>query len=238
MSNSKLFLKIILDFCTVMGSAGGIILLYSLLAKTVFRRWHLKNKIKKLTPSTTISYFIELLGSPAFINTNGDSKQYIFVDKLFYIDALTDTDNKVLAFSVTTRKSNFNPTLKLGPYSLDGKKIVIKLGKSKFSELYSLPGGGKINSSVGAHNFYYVEEYYFGNPGNYQSYAFSINQAGFTDAPLGKLIEISKEQSWDQEFRKNAVINTYTITEPLKNLADIGITMFPGVDYFQVRIMN
>jgi len=229
---------LLLNFCTILGSLGGLIILHSWLVKNIFRKRYLKRNISRLTAAVTITYFIEILGSPTFINTMADSKQYIFVDKLFYVGVFVDENEKVTAFSVTTRSESFNPILKLGPYSLDSSELKITLGKSKFTDIDYLGHEGKVFSSLGARRAWYVETYYFGNPGNYQTYSFSQNQAGFlNDTKFEAVHNLGAETSSDprlQKFRKNNVVNTYTITEPLLVIDSIDASP----DYDQVRILN
>ena len=82
---------------------------------------------------------------------------------------------------------------------------------------------------TGAHNFYYSEEYYFGNPGYYQSWIFALSGSGFLGlnyensenfvVPPGRRnienVDIKEEDI--KIFRSKAIINTYTITSPLLN---------------------
>lgn len=41
---------------------------------------------------------------------------------------------------------------------------------------------------VGAHSWHYFETYYFGNPGNYQTFVYSINDAGVGSGASFELI--------------------------------------------------
>lgn len=183
-------------------------------------------RLDRLSADTNINYFIDMIGNPVFINNVSDEnkkyKEYIFVDKLFYVQAITDIDDKVLVYSITTRDKNFNPKLKLWD-------VTIELGKTKFSELDSLGYDPvRVVSFLAAHDFHYGEEYYFGNPANYQSYVFSLNESGywgiayngeedFVAPPHDPWIDgiIDKENEEIKNFRENSVINTYTITSPL-----------------------
>ena len=93
---------------------------------------------------------------------------------------------------------------------------------------------------VGAHNMHYYEAYWLGNPGNYQWYVFSINDAGAYawDAPLIGTI-MGDDAPWDfdwgfdpdtdppfervrgwREFRRRARMNTYTVIGPTLVLED------------------
>jgi hypothetical protein len=86
--------------------------------------------------------------------------------------------------------------------------------------------------------FPYFEESYFGNPANYQTFIFAINDAGYIHHPL---ISGREEPSIDdpnvKEFRREAVINTYTITAPNASGEDLKGFWF-GPNYNQVRIVD
>jgi hypothetical protein len=197
-----------------------------------------------------INYFREILGSPVFVNAQEDKREYVFVNKYFYVQAIAGSADSVLAFSVTTRSNRFNPGLKLGPYSLSGEVLRIRLGKTKFAELDSFAKPTSIASSMGARRFHYYEEYYFGNMGNYQTYIFGVNDSGCPpwygferwDTVLQRRPKISN--GWNNilepevvAFRREAVINAYTVVTPLLSLKALGGFWF-GPDFDQVRILD
>ena len=203
------------------------------------------DKVNLLSAGVNLIYFTDILGNPTFINNKeGDISENVFINNDFYVQAYVDNNKSVLAYSITTRREGFNPEIKLGPYSSNKEAKTIMLGKTKFFEIGNPE---KITSYIGAHDFYYSEEYYFGNPGNYQSYIFSLNEAGylgieyendknFYAPPYTNNNTITNEEiRW---FRNNAIINTYTITAPfigLNNTLD-GLEFGPG--YNQVRILK
>lgn len=97
--------------------------------------------------------------------------------------------------------------------------------------------------------FFYGERYYFGNPGNYETYFFSTNESGYmNDYDWATLIEAKTESIDDpmiQSFRENAIINTYAIAAPIAYQRDIGFIgfgssseFFIGPDYNQVRLIS
>jgi hypothetical protein len=96
----------------------------------------------------------------------------------------------------------------------------------------------EIGCSVGARRFEYHEEFYFGNPGKYQEFAFSVNDAGFRHHPfISGLAPLSLDDPAVELFRREAVINTYTITAPLVSANDLkGISR--GPDYDRVRVLD
>lgn len=116
--------------------------------------------IRTVAPGTNIGFLESKFGNPIFINRANNIKEteYIFINKYFYLQAITDENETVLAFSVTTRVKDFNPTLVLGPYHEDMKTLRIVLGQSQYSELNSpiTSWGGPevIFPAIGFHDFF------------------------------------------------------------------------------------
>ncbi len=229
----------------------GINLLYDYYNRSLGYKSQLLDKITLLSADVHIDYFKDLIGASVFIDeVEGDMIEYIFVHDFFYVQAFTNSKNKVIAYSVTTRSKDFNPELTLGPYSVDNNAVTVKLGITKFSELNKLDTKpGDIFTYLGAHTFYYSEEYYFGNPGNYQTFYFTLNQSGymgieyesdkFFEYPpyLGDK-EVSINDPEIKQFRENAIINTYTVssTSELFHRDFIG-SLECGPHYHTVRVL-
>jgi hypothetical protein len=285
----------VLVFLLVLFLASSLVTLYS--GWQIAYDWYVQSfkyqdklldDISKLSTNTNIGYFKDILGEPVFVNNyenflcyscefKDNYKEYIFVNSLFYVQAITDLNNKVLIFSVTTRSDDFNPKLSLGPFSINIKDpFVIELGKTKFYEIENKMNSRplKIYSFIGANTFGYSESYYFGNPGFYQTYIFGENDASYFNKPLFSsgesllfpnsefslpstilddgenfyLLNIesafaSKEVDREtQLFRKNAIINTYSITEPLLQFDEEDMYLlknfFPGPKKTQIRVLE
>lgn len=218
----------------------------NLYINTIGEKAYLLRKIEKLVPETNILFFKQNFGDPTFININEKNKEYVFVNKYFYLDATTDLNDKVLYYAVTTRDKNFNPEFKTGVFSLNGDQIIVKLGITKFSEIKSYPD--MVDGCVGAHDWFYYETHYLGNPSNYQTYAFGVNMAGYGSESVADDIYHMDECNWDDKnpgpyvkenvdyFRERNVVNTYLITGPHEKIVTdyLGI----GVNYYQVRILK
>jgi hypothetical protein len=115
----------------------------------------------------------------------------VYIDRDFYVHTLADADETVQAFSVTSRNKRFKP--EFCPPGGSGYERrwplrrwdrfrwgyranqAIKLGKTRFIELGH---PDRAASWVGAHNAHYFEAHYLGNPGHYQTFVYSINDAG------------------------------------------------------------
>jgi len=139
-----------------------------------------------LAAEAQIDYFNYSLGQPVFKNVKDGMNEYIYVNKYFYVQALCDSNDKVVLYSVTTRDKDFNPTFtrENGSYDSKTKKVIendqkITLGKTTFAEASRIYGDSSgISLYVGARRYGYSESHYLGNPGNYQDFIFSLNDAG------------------------------------------------------------
>jgi hypothetical protein len=184
----------------------------------------------------------------------------IYADRDFYVQALTDKDDTVQAFAVTTRARRFRPKIVSPGFSShepgwlrralrrQGRLTPIfslRLGKSRFSELGQ---PDRVAGYLGAHTFGYWEAHWLGNPGNYQTYVFAVNDAGaegFHSATT--LFPLDDAAAWDIQwpdgvrdfedlpnlhaFRRSAVMNTYAVLGPSMSLDDYPITYGPHVHH-------
>ena len=179
-------------------------------------------------------------------------KEYIFATQYYYVQVLADVSNKVLVYGVTTRDANFNPSFTMAPDLMyadsdnpnDSSKYksgatVIILGKTKFGDVKDAPQN--IFAYLGAHDFYYHEEYYYGNPANYQSYFLAANHSGYlnTDDNDLSFFNNSKIDPSDPtviKFRSNSVVNTFYVTAPMEGIDNTMLREYlVGPDYNQVR---
>lgn len=197
-----------------------------------------------LFPSNSSGGTVQITGDNNIIGNNNiqeikekkvEFTEYVFVNNYCYITAIVDSKSKVIAYSVTTRKADFNPEIK--PY--DG--LSIKLGKNRFSEIPEKYD--KNEGNVGARTFYYKELYYFGNQGNYAYYIFAINDAGYlkinsvNDLSFLNPEFIEREQEKLSGFRENAYINTFVVTSPFTALDRVEkITAGPFTD--QIKLID
>ncbi|KKR07323.1 MAG: hypothetical protein A3B13_02075 [Candidatus Liptonbacteria bacterium RIFCSPLOWO2_01_FULL_45_15] len=217
----------------------GIKIIHEYYTNTLGYKTKLIKNIELLYAGVNIDYFKQNFGAPLFVNHNLKINriEYIFINKYFYLQAITDEVDTVLAYSITTRESDFNPSIELGPYTNENKIVNIKLGITHFSDLKDLGNPGNIFSFVGAHDFFYGEEYYFGNPGKYQSFYFATNESGYFDTKdeFGLPVEekdIQIDNPRVQKFRGSQIINTYMITAPLTDAKDLFLNGFSNVNFF------
>jgi hypothetical protein len=213
----------------------------------------LTDDLYKLAPDTNIAYFEKILGNPVFINEKSDNKkldepiqkEFIFINKYYLIQAITGKNDKVLAYSITAESQDDPPVFIFWQGTTD---IKINLGMSSFSMLSGEPVRARLN--CGARRGSYNEEYYFGNPGYYLTYIFSINDIADTipslcdeeflhgdvgvDYSNDNEIDITNEKI--QKFRKESAINTITITSPFTIGKDL--LFEPGPNKDQIRLLD
>jgi hypothetical protein len=167
-------------------------------------------------------------------------RQFIWIDRDFYAAALVDDDETVVLFSVTSRDSRFHPEFTSGPPG-NIPRLAVKLGKTRFSDLSADPE--RVISWLGARQFVYGEVFDLANPGLYQHFACSINDAGsalpsspphpfdLEAGPWG--IDVRGLTGGDEAserarvFRKSAVINTWTVIGPSPLFADYAPESIP-----------
>jgi len=138
-----------------------------------------------------------------------------FIDRDYYVQTVSDEDETVLAFSVTTRSVRFKPRFhglrRLGwverwrwrrRFGSRYRPLVdITLGKTRFADLDS-PDPANFAPphfivSMGAHNHAYSEFRYFGNPANYQTYIWTASDAA-RQGRFGNGMAVWKEIGGDE----------------------------------------
>jgi len=195
-------------FAAILGAIAVAGLLRGLWRKTLGRRRDRYARLRRLGTNAQLAYFTSVLGEPPAMRRTfeseisrfdeygrwvPDSKTFIevvYIDRDFYVQALTDVDETVHAYSVTTRSKHFRPSFRPpGGFAVERHLVLrrlglhyryernrgIKLGKTRFAELMT---PNQAASWVGAHNAHYFEAVYLGNPGLYQTFVYSINDAG------------------------------------------------------------
>jgi hypothetical protein len=132
-----------------------------------------------------------------------------FIDRDYYVQAISDDDETVLAFSVTTRSARFRPVYQIHrpPGLLERWRwrrrfgepyrplVKLRLGKTTFAGIDPHPEaimGPLLRVSVGAHNHAYSEMTYKGNPGSYQSFVWTASDAA-RQGRFGDGLAVAKE---------------------------------------------
>lgn len=222
--------------------------------------------LQKLSPEVQVDYFINLLGKPVYVNLLTEKqyvylekrykdvpvKEYVFVDEAYYIQAVTDNNEKVISYAITSRNNNFNPTFKKGGL------FEVSLNKTTFSDFAPESTNRACYRFLGAHtpqNYY--EEVFFGNPGHYLTYLIGVSNIAWSnksipdyDEPLPEKFNPEKNfPGWNgkvdcnkisDDYRKSASPNTFIVwsTEVLKDEKGSPQMAFFGPKYTQVRTLN
>lgn len=263
LDTGKKYLGIFITVCAAITTIYGASLIVSPIYDAFRYKTSLYEQIDALATETNVNYFKSILGEPIYENQGRSQgiKEYIFVNRYFYVQAITTAEDKVLAYSVTTRDSHFNPKVPL--YDL-------QLGKSTFEDLGIHTASSSpdlVISYLGAHDLFYTEGYWGGNPHGYQTFFFSMTMSGYTnydnyttvpdyESPnlLGGFKSLFGNIESTTSFpkvvldywqRNTNTINTYTILGPFVSFADIasirdGSPYFYifGPDYNQIRLLN
>lgn len=209
--------------------------------------------LNKLSVQVQINYFTNLLGSPYYINSveNHEAKEHVYVDEDYYVQAITNLNDKVYSYAITSRKKDFNPTFDMS------NLFKVSLNKTPFTEWRVDPYREYPLSCyffLGAHDpIYYFEYEYFGNPGLYHSYLVGVNNsAKFDGLPNSSEGEMRPWGTADcekvnQDDRRNMTPNTIIVRNTLME-AELGIDnevlgkKGPGVWYgpnnIQLRTFN
>ena len=213
-------------------------------------------KLESLSANVHISNFVNALGNPAIVNSieKESLKDYVFVNKYYYVDVLTNEDGKVLSFAVTARDKQFKPAFELPPISENGKPLKITLNVSTLGDISPLIEEGYGGSThptcttmFGVRRFWYFEGLYDGNPDNYQSVYYGINDAGYLDMDLisdlaNKIGSMSSDcRAVPNEFRNGVRVNTFMITAPFEFMAlesSKAAQIKFGVDSDEVRVIK
>lgn len=275
-----LFFTIVAGIAAALAILGGV---YRLARRTVGRRWDHYARLRRLGPNTQLSFFTSVLGAPPAVRQkiNGKVTQFvedgddfreevqprdywecIWVDADWYVQAVANDDETVLAFSVTTRKPRFNPRFQSPAGYFERRSPVVRgwsvgkftrefdlrLGHTTFAQAIEYPGD--VKSYVGAHNWGYSETHWGANPGLYQHFVLSVNDAGAKAA--GEEVQLlypggpGDEFEWNGDppyeevphlvaFRKAATINTFSIIGPDLQPQDYPVAFGPRQD--QVRVI-
>jgi hypothetical protein len=218
----------------IVAAAAVIGFVYSTYRRTFGRKWDHYHRLARLGTNAQVSFFSSVLGQPPAMrrrrtlqlggSTGSQIKpfDYLWADRDYFVAALADGDESILAFAVTTRSKSFRPRFR----SARGKVhpiLEVHLARTRFCDLESRPVA--IQSTLGARRVGYREIYYLGNPGAYLYYGCGINDAGAyewtgIDPKLGNLNHTpggAPDPILDEElqaFRERSRINTCLLSWP------------------------
>jgi len=215
--------------------------------QTLGRRRDHYRRLNGLTLLAQLSHFEYKLGTPPTMRKvepysgqwNDGYTECLFTDRDYTVQTVSDRNDSVILYSITTRSSRFAPKLRppanLGPpppaHLLRRNRrpplLQVRLGRTRLSELRS-PGTWHGNASGSGREFHYSETQNHGVRGYYNHYVFTASSRSY-NAPFGYgeinrlLTAYGHTWSWPggadwdtlelvHEFRKNTVITTYSVT--------------------------
>jgi hypothetical protein len=152
----------------------------SVLGRTVLSRHDTRRKLNQMACGVAAEYVTGLFGPAAFRRAlpevpghPADITELIYRTRHAWLQVLLrNTDAAVASFSVTVT----DPRFRYRTRHLTNEQIDLRLGSARFSDLRHDPDGWV--SRTGARRFAYAESHWFGNPGNYQPFVLSYNDAG------------------------------------------------------------
>jgi hypothetical protein len=151
--------------------------------KRVTRRRRLAETLRGLSCEVQVRVFEEALGAPpTFRSEHRTGGESLFVLDDVYVQVLTDLNQAVTHFAITTR-SDFKPTLQAA-----GREVVLR--RTTFAEATDGERVSAVAASISNHRWSYAEVFDPGNPGYYQTWVLALNSAApGADAPVEAVLE-------------------------------------------------
>lgn len=146
-------------------------------------QWY--DRLAKLRADVSLKYFEQELGlAAAFRRHVGDDDyvEHIYPHRWFFVQALTDGQDRVTFYSVTSREGDFRPPV--WPTTTSSSNVPAiphaDLGSFSFADAFPDhdPGGIAAFFSGATAPSFYDESYYVGNPGQYLTFLVAMNDAG------------------------------------------------------------
>ena len=282
-SHAAVVASFVLDVAIVLAGLAGLIVVGGFVSRafneTLGRKRSKYRRLRSLAADAQLEFFTSTLGHSPVLRNEFDAPvtkytedgaaapqkatfvQHFYVDRDYTVQTISNTGDRVLAYSVTTRQEGFNPTFRPVGWPSSWTKLrrlrghdeaseplfSVALGHTRFDGLTEWPHPDRIVAWLGARAGAYSEEYYFGNPGYYQTYVFTASSAG--QGPIGPLhdlwadVEFTGDFRWpgsdardfeDLErvhtFRNQTAVTTYTVIGSGLLAADYPTTYGPHGD--------
>ncbi|MFP5319540.1 MAG: ETEC_3214 domain-containing protein [Acidimicrobiia bacterium] len=145
--------------------------------RTFGRYRHAIQKVVKLAANYQVDFFSSILGPPAMKTTARripPLTEWIWVDPLFFVQAVTDNEGTIVRWAVTSRDKRFRPT-----FVVPGTPP-ITLNETPFSGVDD-NAVHEVEGWLAAHQGFYGERLYFGYPGSYQTFFLAISPTGYSE---------------------------------------------------------
>ncbi len=203
----------------------------ALFLRTVGRRRDRYRRLSRLGTGAQLPFFTSVLGEPPAVQHSVVREDYmvpldrddpgwdpedhqlkaqprkflvsVFIDRDYFVQTISDDDQTVMAYSVTTRSRRFRPSLRPIPAfgwrerlrlrrdgSLRRLQPRVILGRTRFADLDATEpdrfAPPRVRLQFGAHNFDYSEPAYYGLPGMYEWFVWSASDVA-RQGPLGNV---------------------------------------------------
>ncbi len=224
------------------------------------RRRSASKRLQRLRPNVQLEYFREILDLvPIFKRRLRHHTELIFRHPDFYVQVLVDADDQVMFYAVTRRNNKFSPQMwpsEVHPRS-HPQPHCGRLGDATFHDIApDSVDGIKVFVRGATTPTHYIEAYYYGNPGLYQSYLAGLNECGPIDVDrallasllgpplaLGSFASCPGDEELDAwlaseeviAFRQQAVPNTFGLSAPGFSPREYGPDFPLGPDPVQMR---
>jgi hypothetical protein len=226
--------------------------------RTIGSRAALARQLAKLSCGTRSAFVDGMFGTPEFERTKERQTERVYITPHAYVQTVSDQDDAITWWAVTTTTRKFSPRFTLPPMSSDGRRWSVRLGNTRFAQLAD--GRTTIRWLLGASRAGYSECYYFGNPGSYQTYVVSHSDASTVrtidnlalhelltvqprnkpESPTGEFI-LDRPEEFEaaaaplRRIRRVSVVNTFGVG------LDFNAASFPwsiGADAYLVRLLH
>lgn len=240
------FIATIIGYLTIFIQAGRA--LYTFYNTHIDWKRAEEKRINSLRPGISIEKFREMLGTPLSRRTSDvDYIEYVFQQRGYWIQAITNKDDTVVLYAVTSADQRFKPRLKHNPASeyirLRQTTFKAAAGKTEPRLRYFISGATA--------NSYLLEEVCLGNPSHYQTVLWGYNDACTNvwadDNVMRDLYEYlsssaltpSIHDTLINKFRTQNTFNTFAVTAPLADVDEV-LRAFPtiGVDRIWIRTFS
>ena len=212
-------LLITLVVSSLLTIAGGVDKAVDYYDSRVNWRAHEYDKLESLHAGFSLAKFEEVLGSPTFVRGRGQLQESIFQGRGYWVQAIVDSSGTVGLYAVTAC-NGFKPSFDtvVGTVTLNETTLT---NASAFDPKYL-----RYFLSGATANSYFYDEYSSGNPTDYKTFYFGLNDACQDirrEREVQFLVEnrlFGSNEVWAMntelidDFRSIAVMNTFAETAP------------------------
>ena len=191
------------------------------------------NRLTALRAGFTREKFRRELGVPVFDRTTsqGRFREETFQRREHWVQIISDRSGTVVVYAVTACSESFNPRFEIVGTgdSPDDANATVELGTSTFTDV--LPMAPRIEFWTGVTaNVRYHDVFAGGNPSNYKTYVWGLNDAcssfdrgGVEWGDNGQYSGPGRAAPpWVKRVRRTEIVNTYAETAPAVDIRHFG----------------